>query len=78
MVLALAAVEVRAGERSNPGLNGRAAASHQTSQRSWARRTIFASGLHEKACANSGAFESGPVTRRFGGECGLVAPAQPS
>ena len=36
---------------------------HQTSQRSL--RTIFASGLHENACANSGRFESGPLTRKL-------------
>src|SRR3954468_4708002 len=38
----------------------------------WFARTIFAPGLHWNASENSFRFDSGPLTRYSGGECGSV------
>src|SRR6266498_1498534 len=45
---------------------------HQIFARRSSARTIPSPGLQPNACANSGMFDSGPLTRNFPGECGSV------
>src|ERR1017187_1100060 len=54
------------------------AAPYQISHRLPPPGTIGTPSLHWNAWANSGRFESGPLTRYFGGECGLVATSRRS
>ena len=46
---------------------------HHTSHRFSAGRTMADPALQSNAAANSGRLDSGPITRKRGGECGFVA-----